>query len=250
MFLHIVIASFKEFIHKFLEVYFDDWTMFGLVKCHVASLHLMLDTWRRYQITLNLKKCLFYVPLRILLGHVLCRKGLMVDPTKIAVIINLEVPRSVKQLCPMLGHTGYYRKFIKGYAKINAPMKKLLLKDATFYWDEECQRSMDVLKEKMATASILVFPDWKKEFQVHVDASCITLGVVLTQTSEGELDHPISFASRKLCKPEKNYSTTEREGLAMDTIQKFRHYLQGRHFKMHIDHSTLKYLFKKPMLAG
>eukprot|EP00253_Pinus_taeda_P027868 PITA_27868 len=91
-----IIAAFKDFIRKFLEVYFDDWTMFGLVKRHVASLCLMLDTCRRYQITLNLKKCLFYVPFRILLGHVVCRQGLMVDPAKIMVIINLEVPRSVK----------------------------------------------------------------------------------------------------------------------------------------------------------
>ena len=64
-------------------------------------------------------------------------------------------------------------------------MEKLLKKDATFCWDEECQNSLDVLKENMVTALILVFPDWKKEFHVHVDASCIVLGAVLTQASEG-----------------------------------------------------------------
>ena len=92
----VVIATFKGFIHKFLEVYFDDWTMFGLVKHHVASLCLMIDMCRRYHIMLNLKKRLFCILFRILLGHVVCRKGLMVDPTKIVVIVNLEAPRSVK----------------------------------------------------------------------------------------------------------------------------------------------------------
>lgn len=116
IFSQIVITTFKEFIHKFLEVYFDDWTMFGLVKRHVANLRLMLDTCRRYQIALNLKKFLFCIHFRILLGHMLCRQGLMVDPTKVAVIINLEAPRGVKQLFATLGHTGYYRKFIKSYA--------------------------------------------------------------------------------------------------------------------------------------
>ena len=72
-----------------------------------------------------------------------------------------------------------------------------------------------MLKEKMVTASILVFPDWKKKFHVHVDASCIALGAVLTQVGEGDLDHPIAFTSRKLSKAEKNYSMTECEGLAM-----------------------------------
>ena len=94
-------------------------------------------------------------------------------------------------------------------------MEKLLKKDANFCWDEQCQQSLDVLKDKMVTAPILVFPDWKKEFHVHVDASCIVLGEVLTQPGEGDINHPIAFSSRKMSKDEKNYSTTEREGLAM-----------------------------------
>ena len=89
--------------------------MFGLVKRHVASLCLMLDTCQRYQITLNLKKCLF-VSLWILFGHVVCKQGLTVDPVKIAVILHLEATTSVKQLRATLGHTGYYKKFIKYYA--------------------------------------------------------------------------------------------------------------------------------------
>ena len=94
-------------------------------------------------------------------------------------------------------------------------MEKLLKKDATFCWDEECQRSLDLLKEKMITTPILIFLDWKKEFHVHVDASWIRLGAVLTQAGEGEMDHPIAFISKNLSKAEKNYSTTKREGLAM-----------------------------------
>lgn len=70
IFSYVVITTFKEFIHKFLEVYFEDWTMFGLVKRHVASLRMMLDTCRRYQIMLNIKKCIFCIPFGILLGHV------------------------------------------------------------------------------------------------------------------------------------------------------------------------------------
>ena len=90
---------------------------------------------------------------------------------------------------------------------------------------------MDKLKIAMATAPILVFPDWKKEFHVHVDASSIALGIVLMQPREGALDHPISFARRKLSTAEKNYTMTEREGLAMVyALQKFRNYLLGGHF--------------------
>ena len=94
-------------------------------------------------------------------------------------------------------------------------MEKLLKKDVKFLWNEECQQSLDMLKEKMVTTPILVFPDWTKPFHVHVYASGIALGVVLTQPREGDIDHPIAYSSRNLSTAEKNYTTTEREGLAM-----------------------------------
>ena len=85
---------------------------------------------------------------------------------------------------------------------------------------------------------------------MHVDASSIMLGEMLTQAGEGELDHPIVFASKKLSKAEKNYSMTECEGLAMVyALQNFKHYLLGGHFKMYTDHSTLKYLVNKLVLG-
>ena len=88
-------------------------------------------------------------------------------------------------------------------------MENLLKMDVTFCWNEDCKKSLDVLKENMVTMSTLVFPDWKKEFHVHVDASCIALGVVLTQVGGEGFDHSIAFASQRLSKAEKNYSTTE-----------------------------------------
>jgi hypothetical protein len=102
----------------------------------------------------------------------------------------------------------------------------------------------------MVTALILVFPDWEKTFHVHVDALAITLGAILAQRGEGDLDHPIAFTRRKLSDSEHNYNMTEREGLAMVyALQKFRHYLLGKHFKMFTDHSALKYLINKLVLG-
>jgi hypothetical protein len=97
----------------------------------------------------------------------------------------------------------------------------------------------------------LVFPDWSKEFNVHVDSSSIALGAVLAQPGAGDIDHPISFATKKISTVERNHTTTEREGLAMVyALQKFRHYLLGGHFKMFTDHSALKYLVNKLVLGG
>ena len=87
-------------------------------------------------------------------------------------------------------------------------METLLKKYVKFQWNEECQKSIDMLKEKMVYAPILVFLDWK-EFHVHDDASSIALGYVLAQPGEGSIDHPIDFTSRKLSMAEKNYTITK-----------------------------------------
>jgi hypothetical protein len=135
----VVVEAFKELLHKFLEAYFDDWTVFILLKEHIECLRLMLDKCRQCQISLNLNKCIFFSPFRVFLGHIVCKQGLLVDPAKIAIIFYLPHPTSVRQLRTTLGHTGYYRNFIKGYAQIKTPMEKLLKKDCQFQWSEECQ---------------------------------------------------------------------------------------------------------------
>jgi hypothetical protein len=137
------------------------------------------------------------------LGHIVCKQGLLVDPAKIAVIVNLPPPKIVYQLRATLGHTGYYKKFIKGYAQIIAPMEKLLRIDTKFQWNNDCQHDLDTLKENMVTAPILVFPDWEKTFHIHVDASSIALGAILVQPGAGDLDHPIAFLSRNILESEK-----------------------------------------------
>jgi len=107
VFSRVVVARFKEFIHKFVEVYLDDLMVFSLLKDHIEVLSIMLDWCRQCHISMNIKKCFFCIAFGILLGHVVCKQGLLVD---------LEPPTSVIQLRETLGHIGYYKKFIKGYA--------------------------------------------------------------------------------------------------------------------------------------
>jgi hypothetical protein len=108
---------------------------------------------------------------------------------------------------------------------------------------------MDTLKHRLFIAPILVFPYWNKEFHVHVDASSIALGAMISQLGEGTIDHLIAFMNRKLYIFEK--TTTECEGLAMVyVLQKFKHYLLESHFKMCINHSALKYLVNNIILGS
>jgi hypothetical protein len=151
----------------------------------------------------------------------------------------------------MLGHTGYYHKFIKGYVQITKPMEKLLKKEDNFQWNEDCEKGVDVLKQNLVVLHIFVFPYWWKEFHIHVDTSSIEFDALLAQPGEGELDHPISFSRTKLSIAEKKYTMTERECMEMVySLQRFRHYLLGYHIKMYIDHSTLKNPVNKTVFGG
>ena len=132
VFSRIVVVVFKDFIQKFLQVYMDDWIVYGLIRDHLDNLRLMLERCRQHQISLKSKKCIFCAPFGMLLGQVVCKEGLLVDPKKIALILSLPPPTNVKMLRATLGHTEYYFKFIKGYAVINTPMEKILKKDATY----------------------------------------------------------------------------------------------------------------------
>jgi hypothetical protein len=98
IFSRVVVKAFKEFLHKFLEAYFDDWTIFSLLKNHIECLRLMLEKCRQCQISLNLKKCIFFSPFGVLVGHIVCKHGLLVDPSKIAIIVDIPPPTSIKQL--------------------------------------------------------------------------------------------------------------------------------------------------------
>ena len=108
VFSRIVVVIFKDFILKLLEVYFDDWTVFGLIKDHIESLRMMLEHYRQYQISLNLKKCIFCALFGALLGHVIRHDGNLVNPTKNVIILDLPPPIIVKQLREALGDTVYY----------------------------------------------------------------------------------------------------------------------------------------------
>jgi hypothetical protein len=83
IFSRVVITSFKEFIYLFSEVYLDDWTVYSLLKDHAEVLRLMLERCRQCQISLNINICIFGTPFGILLGHIVCKKGLLVDPVRL-----------------------------------------------------------------------------------------------------------------------------------------------------------------------
>ena len=166
-------------MYKSMGVYFDDWTIYSLLKEHTKWLRMMLEWCRQIQLSLNLKKCIFLTPIGILLGHVVCKDGIKVDMGKIKIILDLKPLTNPKQIRVFLGHTGYYRKFIRHYSDITFPLNELLRHGVEFNRSKDYNDSFELLKRKLVEAPILKFPNWSIRFHVHIDASAIAVGAIL-----------------------------------------------------------------------
>ncbi|RVW12337.1 Retrovirus-related Pol polyprotein from transposon opus [Vitis vinifera] len=187
----------------------------------------------------------FYGTTRNCLGHIISKNGIEVDKAKVELIVKLPPPTNVKGIRQFLGHAGFYRRFIKDFSKISKPLCELLVKDAKFVWDEKCQKSFEELKQFLTTAPIVRAPNWKLPFEVMCDASDLAMGAVLGQREDGK-PYVIYYASKTLNEAQKNYTTTEKELLAVVfALDKFCAYLVGSSIVVFTDHSALKYLLTK-----
>ena len=184
------------------------------------------------------------------LGHVVSAKGVATDPEKVRAVSDWPCPTTVKEVRSFLGLAGYYRRFVKDFATVARPLNSLLEKDSEFRWGKAEESAFVALKTALSTAPVLSFPDFELPFIVDTDASDFGLGAVLSQVDpESGLEKVVYFASRTLNKPEKRYSTTRKEMLAVVwALKTFRVYLLGRQFRLRTDHSSLVWLrnFKEP----
>lgn len=181
----------------------------------------------------------------IVLGHVVSKDGLEVDKSKVDLIANLPPPQSVKNIRSFLGHEGFYRRFIKDFSKISKPLSNLLAKDVKFEFSNECKTSFETLKSILTTTPIIQSPDWTHPFELMCDASDYAIGVVLGQRID-KIPRVIYYASKNLNDAQLNYSTTEKEFLAVIfALEKFRPYLVGSKIINYTDHAALHYLLLK-----
>nr|GEY88680.1 hypothetical protein [Tanacetum cinerariifolium] len=187
----------------------------------------------------------FMVKEGIVLGHKISKNGIEVEKAKIDVIAKLPHPTTVKGVWSFLGHAGFYRRFIQDFSKISRPMTHLLEKNTPFVFSEDYIKAFQTLKKKLTEAPILIAPNWDLPFELMCDASDFAISAVLGQRHEKHFK-PIHYASKTINDAETNYTTTEKEMLAVVyTFEKFQSYLIMNKSIVHTDHFALKYLFAK-----
>jgi len=239
-------AIFADMIEKCIEVFMDDFSVFGssFDDC-LTNLDLVLKRCVETNLVLNLEKCHFMVTEGIVLGHKISHKGLEVDKAKVEVIEKLPPPVNIKGIKSFLGHAGFYKRFIKDFSKISKPLCNLLNKDTAFKFDDNCLAAFNILKEKLIFAPIITAPDWKLNFEIMCDVRDYAVGPILGQRKE-RIFQVIHHASKVLNETQSNYTTTEKELLAIVyALEKFRSYLIGCKVIVFTDHAAIKYLLNK-----
>ena len=247
-------ATFQRMINKITanfegcEAYIDDVIVFGNTwKQHLERLCELFRRLRTAKLTVNLVKSDFGDAHVTYLGHVVGQGQVKPVTAKVEAIINYPVPSNKKEIMSFLGMSGYYRKFCKNFSSVCEPLTRLLSKHKEFVWDSECQRAFNTIKGLLVSSPVLMMPDFKKPFLLAVDASDVGAGAVLLQEDQEKIEHPISYFSCKFDKHQRNYSTCEKETLALVlALQHFDFYLSAAMFPIQVytDHNPLVFLAK------
>ena len=243
---------FADLIGKDMFAYLDD-----LIICskdsqsHFTTLKAVFQRLKEAGLKIKLSKCEFLKPKIAFLGHVVDGEGIHTMDDKTAAVKNFPRPQSVENVRSYLGLCGYYRSFIKNFAALASPLNQLLKKGHPFHWNAAQEKSFQDLKQALTCASVLAFPNYDEPFVLYTDASALGLGAVLMQADEKGKNRVIAYASRTLTPPERNYSVTHQETLAVVwALKHFRDVIFGYPVTVFTDHAAVTELFKGRNLSG
>ena len=240
-------------------IYLDDIIIFSSTfEEHIDRLNAVFERLQEHNLKLKPSKCELFREQVLYLGHVVSMDGIHTDPSKIEAVKNWPIPQNTKDVRKFLGFTGYYRRFVKGYAAIARPLTDLLVGHPTkpkgrkkktvdmtpFTWGPEQQTSFETIVRHLSSPPVLAYADYSKPFTLHVDASSNGLGAVLYQTQNGK-KRVIAYASRSLRPAERSYPAHKLEFLALKwaVVEKFHDYLYGSKFEAVTDNNPLTYIF-------
>ncbi|GJS48949.1 reverse mRNAase [Tanacetum coccineum] len=218
-------------------MYFDDILIYSNTEDeHLNHLREVLKVLQEHQLFVNLKKCSFMTHKLLFLGFVVSVDGIHVDDEKIKVIQEWPTPQTIGDVRSFHGLATLYRRFIRNFSTIMAPITECL-KKGRFYWGDDAAKSFSLIKQKLTSAPVLVLPNFQKPFELETDASIISVGAVLSQ--EGR---PVAFFSAKLTEARRKWTTYELEFYAIvRAVKHWEQYLFQQEFVLQTDHEALKY---------
>jgi hypothetical protein len=245
-FMRLMNEVLKDFIGNFVIVYLDEILIFNKTyEEHLRHVKMVLRRLQQEKLLVNLKKCSFMKTKLVYLGFIIFTNELKMDLEKVREIRDFPSPRSVFDVRSFHGLASFYRKFIRNFNSICAPILDTIRKEhKSFNWTKEAEKGFRVLKEKIIEQPILVLPYFKKTFQVKCDASGVAISVVLSQYNK-----PISYFSEKLNDVKSKYSTYDKEFyVVIQDLKKWRHYLILKEFVLYTDNQALQFITRQENL--
>ncbi len=245
---------FREFLHRCVIVYIDNILIYSRnLADHRQHVKQVLQKLRQFHLYLKLEKCKFHRPTVQFLGYVISQEGIQMDQGKVKAVREWSTPQSVKELQRFLGFTNFYRRFIKDFSLLTAPLTNLLCrKPKSLFWNPNAHKAFETLKTAFSTGPILCHPNPQVPFRVEADATTMGVGAVLSQQFGGPSSlQPCIFFPRKLTPTEQNYEISNRELLAIKfALEEWRHWLEGANHPITVitDHKNLQYLRKAKRL--
>lgn len=245
----------RPYIDKFCVAFLDDVLIYSRSEAeHLDHIKKVLAALDAANLKCKISKCSFAQESTSFLGFCVSKDGVSVDPKKVSAVTTWPLPHDLTSTRSFLGFTGFFRRFIKDYAKISAPLSSLTRSTVPFpsVLPQDAIDAFNTLKAALLSAPVLIIPFTGPDatFTLYTDASNVAVGAVLLQ-DQGNGDQPICYESRKLSPAEKNYAVHELELLAIvHAVKVFRHYLEGcKHFTLYTDHHSLKYFFTQRDLS-
>uniref|UniRef100_A0A8K9X5F7 Gypsy retrotransposon integrase-like protein 1 n=1 Tax=Oncorhynchus mykiss TaxID=8022 RepID=A0A8K9X5F7_ONCMY len=249
-------AVFQSFVDEILRdlhgqgvvVYIDDILIYSATRAaHVSLVRKVLGRLLEHDLYVKAEKCVFSKPAVSFLGYRISSSGMMMECDRVNAVRNWPTPTTVKEVQRFLGFANYYRRFIRGFGQVAAPITSLLKGGPVrLRWSAEADGAFNQLKALFTGAPVLAHPDPSLAFIVEVDASEAGVGAVLSQRSGTPPKlRPCAFFSKKLGPAERNYDVGDRELLAMvKALKVWRHWLEGaKHpFLIWTDHRNLEYI--------
>ncbi|XP_077232000.1 uncharacterized protein LOC143865636 [Tasmannia lanceolata] len=242
-----------DMMHKEVEVYVDDMIVKAKTREeHVVSLRKFFQRIQKYHLCLNPNKCMFGVTSGKLLGFLVSQRGIEVDPQKIKAIQEMTPPKMKKQIRGFLGEVQYLRRFIAQLTTICEPIFKLLKKNASKKWDEECQQAFEKIKLCLTSPPVLSPITPGQPLLLYMSVTDTAMGCMLAQQDpESKREKAIYYLSKKMLEYEQKYTLLEKTCLALVwATQRLRHYLLSNRVLLLSRMDPLKYLFEKPALTG
>ena len=238
----------EEIAEGWVVIYMDDILVFSKdKKQHQEQVKRILEKLRQHQLSLKAKKCYFNKEEIDFLGLIITEKGIRMDPNKVKAVTTWPTPTTKRELQQFLGFVNFYRRFVKGFAKIAKPLTKLTGKN-DWLWTELQQKAFEELKQEITSERTLIIPKPGKPFRMETDASDFAIAAILSQQDDEGKWRPVAFMSKALNDTERNYEIYDKEMLAvMQGFYEWAHYLKGNDAVTEVltDHQNLTY-FRKP----